>query len=138
MGQMYKISEEELLAFAKKLYAEACCGYFDLCESSSEVMVAEFLEGRQNAGGGILSGLPSSRVVHPSTWNDGSVIYPLPQSLVDNLYGTDGRDETAAADRRLIQASASEPSVTITETPIIRDEVFVRDENFVGNQSERI
>jgi hypothetical protein len=43
----YKISKEELEAFAKKVYEEACYGYLDLKDSVCGGMVRDFLDGRK-------------------------------------------------------------------------------------------
>lgn len=62
----YKISKEELEAFAKKVYEEACYGYLDLKESVCGGMVREFLDGRKilpPIDTSIMSGPPSS---HPA------------------------------------------------------------------------
>jgi hypothetical protein len=41
------ISQEDLLAFAQKVYNEACYGYFDLCVPITEKMLSEFLLDKQ-------------------------------------------------------------------------------------------
>lgn len=43
----YKISKEELEAFAKKVYEEACYGYLDLKDSVCDGMIRDFLDGRK-------------------------------------------------------------------------------------------
>lgn len=43
----YKISQEELEAFSKKVYEEACYGYLDLKDSVCGGMVRDFLDGRK-------------------------------------------------------------------------------------------
>jgi len=43
----YKISKEELEAFAKKVYEEACYGYLDLKDSVCDGMLRDFLDGRK-------------------------------------------------------------------------------------------
>lgn len=42
----FKITQEELTNFARKIYEEACCGYLDLKENVIERIVADFLDGR--------------------------------------------------------------------------------------------
>lgn len=43
----YSVTEKEVLEFAKRLYAEGFGGFMDLCDSSCEKMVQEFLEGKK-------------------------------------------------------------------------------------------
>lgn len=43
----YEISKEELEAFAKKVYEEACYGYLDLKDSVCDGMIRDFLDGRK-------------------------------------------------------------------------------------------
>ena len=42
----YKLTQEDLEDFAKKVYEEACCGYLDLKDSVCVGLVSTFLEGK--------------------------------------------------------------------------------------------
>jgi hypothetical protein len=42
----YKLTKDELEAFARKVYEEACYGYLDLKESACEAMVEDFIDGK--------------------------------------------------------------------------------------------
>lgn len=43
----YSVTEEQMLEFAKQLYAEGFGGFMDLCDSACQKMVSEFLEGKK-------------------------------------------------------------------------------------------
>lgn len=44
---LYKISNDELIDFARKIYEEACGGYLDLKNTTCDRLVREFIDGRQ-------------------------------------------------------------------------------------------
>lgn len=52
----YKISRDELLTFAKKIYEDACYSYLDLMDATCTRMVNDFLDGRKIEYSGILQG----------------------------------------------------------------------------------
>lgn len=49
MSQTLVLTSDEILEFAKKIYAEACCGYLDLCDSVAEQMTAELVGNKANS-----------------------------------------------------------------------------------------
>lgn len=135
MGQAFKITREELVNFARKLYQEACYGYLDLCEPATDRMVADFLDGRVPVETGILSNLNSVMSGFGAT---------VSAPAYSNAYG----NPPPSLDVMIGPAAGGEPpppgvmsgvdGVTFTETPIVREEVFVRDGDlFIGNPSER-
>jgi hypothetical protein len=133
----YKFSQDELLAFAKKIYEEACYGYMDLKESVCDVLVREFIDGRQ--------------IVSPIDTN----IMAVPENVVGGYMGHGNTyngsvvsfttTNTAMIPGNLSMGSvinvndipASGPTWEVN-APQVRTEEYVRPEqNFHGNESER-
>lgn len=140
----YKFSQDELLAFAKKIYEEGCYGYMDLKESVCDVLVREFIDGRQ--------------IVSPIDTN----IVAVPQSVGGymghgNAYTGSVVSFTATGSTAMIPGTLSVGSINVNDIPVpssvatgrdgptwevnapqVRPEEYVRPEqNFHGNESER-
>jgi len=133
----YKISQDDLLAFAKKIYDEGCYGYMDLKESVCDLLVREFIDGRQ-----IVSPIDTNIMA----MTENNVVGHMGHG---NVYAGSVVSFTAAAsDTAMIPSNLSitvsndapVPSGPIWEvnTPQVRTEEYVRPEqNFYGNESER-
>jgi len=137
----YKFSQDELLAFAKKIYEEACYGYMDLKESVCDVLVREFIDGRQ--------------IVSPIDTN----IMAVPENVVSGYMGhgnayTGSVVSFTTTNTAMIPGNLSMGSITVNDIPAssgqydgstwevnapqVRTEEYVRPEqNFHGNESER-
>ena len=190
--QSFKITKEELLKFAERLYSEGCFGYFDLCEATADRMVTDFLDGREPLTPSILTnaGFPASTVnfgpgngpsqahiaVDPAgppmsgesvyvttpTWAPIMGMHPPSSNRSTQagpawvLGGIGGGPPDPGSPSVSITVTSGDPSlyppsgapdtvvgsssdgIIITETPVIREEVFTRQENYVGNPSERM
>lgn len=124
----YKITNEELVDFARRIYEEACCGYLDLKDSVCDRMVRDFIDGRQ-----IISGMQ-----------------PMDPVMVENYSNHYGGPENNPASWTYTDPSYSHIQVVSTGNTIsLRDEPsvsprvqeMVRPDNFrtnyEGNESER-
>jgi len=159
----YKFSQDELLAFAKKIYEEACYGYMDLKESVCDALVREFLDGRE-----IVSSIDTNVMAVPDHGNayNGSIV----------TYGSGMTFTASSANEAMIAVGMGDVSINVNEvlhgfhpmnstepppaaapvsteppvstferwgqtweSPQVRPEEYVRiEQNFLGNESERI
>jgi hypothetical protein len=78
----YTVTEDQMMEFAKKLYAEGFGGFMDLCDSVCQKMVVEFLEGKKNETSTQLN-LPSPHVTVTTGW------YGNPEQSQIRLLGSD-------------------------------------------------
>lgn len=139
----YKISQDDLLAFAKKIYDEGCYGYMDLKESVCEALIREFIDGREivlpidtnimavpeNVVSGYMAhGNAYTGSVVSFTTNTASNTAMIPSNL---SVGTTGNYLTVN------DIPTSGPTWE-PDAPQVRPEEYVRPEqNFQGNESER-
>ncbi len=77
MDQKYVFTKDEILSFAKRIYAEACGGYMDLCDSSTEGMTEEFLAGKEQQN------------FAPSAWLQNTYIGGVDRPVREELYVRD-------------------------------------------------
>jgi hypothetical protein len=131
----YKISQDDLLAFAKKIYDEGCYGYMDLKESVCEALIREFIDGRE-----IVLPIDTNIMAVP----ENVVIGYMPHGDSVVSFTTNTASNTAMIPSNLSVGAISVidvPSSGLTwepDAPQVRLEEYVRPEqNFQGNESER-
>lgn len=162
----YKITNEELTDFARKIYEEACCGYLDLKDSVCDRMVRNFIDGRQIVGDAesLYQGYEEARQSHAAnTANTANVTiggyqgHPGPDNYAgpENnpgtwIYSNQNSAETPhpydgqfGMSHIHIYTSSSGNSISLRDEASVspREENLVRENNFLtnyeGNESER-
>jgi len=126
----YKITNEELIDFARRIYEEACCGYLDLKDSVCDRMVRDFIDGRQ-----IISGMqPLDPVMienYPHQHYAGPENNPASWTYTDPAYA---HIQVVSTGNTI--SLRDEPSVSPRSQDIVRIEDNLRT-NYEGNESER-
>ena len=134
MKKNFNISEDELKNFAIKIYQEACCGYLDLADSATEILVQDFLKDRVHANQFVSVQYNSIRDISkhvPHVSEAGVSENFLPStSLIEEVSSVN----TPVIDHVLVSFDA--PFVRIEDN--IRQQEYVRFENYHGNESERL
>jgi hypothetical protein len=134
MKKNFNISEDELKNFAIKIYQEACYGYLDLADSATEILVQDFLKDRVHANQFVS--------VQYNSIRDSSKYVPhvSEASVSENfLPSTNLIEEVSLVNTPVINhvlVSFDAPFVRIEDN--IRQQEYVRFENYHGNESERL
>lgn len=128
----YKIANEELVDFARKIYEEACCGYLDLKDSVCDRMVREFIDGRQ---------IFQSPITDPGYL--GYQGHPGPDGYAGPENNPSTWTYTTSTGIQEIQIRSSDNATILRDEPSVspREENQVRENNpftnYEGNESER-
>lgn len=124
----YKIDHDELLAFAKKIYDEACCGYMDLKESICDSLINEF----------VCKLTKESEIVSSEqVLNQDSI------TIVNTVGNTSFTSEIIPDYSTIIANDEFSHNISLgltqeVDTSQVRIEEYIRPEqNFYGNESER-
>lgn len=129
----YKLSQDELAVFIRKIYEEACYGYMDLKDSVCDRMLRDFLDGRE-----IVPAIDTRIMAMPEG-------YSLPGrhsvTIGNTTYNGDGIVITSSSGNyaRLSDVDQVREDVVLRDDNLpLRDENYVRTEfNYEGNESER-
>lgn len=141
----YNFSQDELLAFARKIYEEGCYGYMDLKESVCDSLIREFIDGRQivsQTDTNIMAATSISGQIEPvrvpiGSWDQTLAEIVATRTMTINGYniGVDVGHTSRLPDQPLILSERDGPTWGV---PQVRPEEYVRvEQNFQGNESER-
>ena len=134
MTTHYKLERDELLAFAKRVYEEACYGYLDLKESVCDGLVREFIEGKQ-----IVSPTDTTLTPFQGSINDYVSGGAHLASGVITTTSTTGLTWTPSNSATSTGALIVNTWDSSNDVPYVRIEQDIRpNQNFQGNESERI
>lgn len=122
---LYKISNDELIDFARKIYEEACGGYLDLKDVTCNRLVREFVDGRQIFEKELDS--ESTTAGHNWTYTTNNA----------TNFSEDSENVTVYASSDHSISLRDEPSVSPRVEDIVRSDENAFRVNYEGNESER-
>ena len=116
----YKITNEELAVFARKIYEEACYGYLDLKDSVCERLVKDFIAERQIVDGTEIN----------SQGYSGNFVYSGPENNSDTWIYPQTYNNSSIANINIYASDLT--SISLRDEPSVspRVENQVRENNF--------
>lgn len=140
---LYKISNDELIDFARKIYEEACGGYLDLKDSVCSKLVRDFIDGRQ-----IFEGITDTQIAEAYQGYQGYQGHPGPEGYAGPENDAVTWTYNTSTDSVMMQNSGHTISLRDEPNVLPRVEDAVRpDQNeinllrdyrdYEGNESER-